>query len=144
MPIKDDPRFADGEVYLRTYLSATDEEWSDGFDDALSVSGDDKWNRIMVAKADVAERWPFGLAHQDTSSDGSWKTGAPGRPSAMNMVREEYRQRELRGEARKILSVEAEWLADWIKRKDPRAPSCTAKTIENAIRNEHRASHPII
>src|SRR6516162_6713674 len=61
-----------------------DEHWRGGFDDSLEDRRGARWRRLMVLKADVARYWPFAEALDH-------RTGAPGRPSAMYLVEEEYR-----------------------------------------------------
>ena len=65
-------------------------------------------------------------------------TGAPGRPSSMHFIRAEHQRRLDEGEARERVAEEAKHLVAWFIEAHPTAPQPTAKTIENAIRAEHR------
>jgi hypothetical protein len=69
-------------------------------------------------------------------------TGAPGRPTSMHVVRDEHARRLMSGAAKAAVSAEASHLADWFRAAYPKAPSLTAKTIENAIREAHRQPRP--
>jgi hypothetical protein len=85
----------------------------------------------MVLKADVARYWPFAAALDH-------RTGAPGRPSAMHLVEEEYRARWQRGEAETSIGGEAAALAGWLRTEHPHAPPLKPKTIANRLRDDHR------
>jgi hypothetical protein len=85
----------------------------------------------MVFKADVARYWPFAATLD-------YRTGAPGRPSSMYLVEEEYRARWHRSEAETSISAEAAALADWLATEHPDAPRLKPKTIANKLRDEHR------
>jgi len=65
-------------------------------------------------------------------------TGAPGRPTAMHLIKPEHRRRLDAGEAHESLADEARHLAAWLARQHPTAPRLTPKAIENAIREAHR------
>jgi hypothetical protein len=116
-------------LFSRPYLD--DEHWRRGFGDSLEDRHGARWRRLMVLKADVAHYWPFAveLGH---------RTGAPGRPSAMHLVEEEYRARWQRGEADTSIVAEAAALADWLRTEHPQAPRLTPKTIANRLRDDHR------
>ena len=64
----------------------------------------------------------------------------PGKPSARDIVNEEHRRRLNIGLARDKLSREAKELKKWLNLHYPSAPSMEVGTIENAIRDEHRAA----
>jgi hypothetical protein len=113
----------------RPYLD--DEHWRRGFDDSLEDRRGARWRRLMVLKADVARYWPFAAALD-------YRTGAPGRPSAMHLVEEEYRARWRRGEAETGIGAEAAALADWLRTEHPHAPPLKPKAIANKLRDEHR------
>jgi hypothetical protein len=116
-------------LFSRPYLD--DEHWRGGFDDSLEDRRGARWRRLMVLKADVAHNWPFAAAL-------GYRTGAPGRPSAMHLVEEEYRARWQRGEAKTSIGAEAAALADWLATEHPHASPLTPKTIANKLRNDHR------
>jgi hypothetical protein len=108
-----------------------DEHWRRGFDDRFENRRGVRWRRLTVLKADVARCWPFGKSQDH-------RTGAPGRPSSMRLVENEYRSRCQRGVAQTTVSSEARALAEWFRATHLDAPPPTAKTIENKIRSEHR------
>jgi hypothetical protein len=116
-------------LFSRPYLD--DQHWRGGFDDSLEDRRGARWRRLMVLKADVAHYWPFAAALDH-------RTGAPGRPSAMHLVEEEYRARWARGEAQSSIGAEAEYLSQWLANAHPTVPRVTAKTICNRLRSEHR------
>jgi hypothetical protein len=115
-------------LFSRPYLD--DEHWRGGFDDSLEDRRGVLWRRLMVLKADVARYWPFAAL--------DYRTGAPGRPSPIHLVEEEYRARWQRGEAKTPIGAEAAALADWLRTKHRHAPPLTPKTIANRLRHEHR------
>jgi hypothetical protein len=75
----------------------------------------------------------------DDALNGGGKTGAPGRPSSMHLVRAEAEQRRKTGQAALPVEDEAKALHSWFKNTHPAGPLPTAKTIENRIREDHRA-----
>lgn len=136
-PQLDDPS-DDEKTYLRSYPYMCEEEWEGGMDDALVKRHTERWTKIMIAKADVAERWPFQLHASKPEQQPSMKTGAPGRPSGMHLVVAEHRSRMDRDASEESVSVEARVLSDWFDEAHPDAPPLTTKTIENKIRPAHR------
>ena len=67
-----------------------------------------------------------------------FRTGVPGKPSAINLVAREHQRRLSCGEALPMVSKEAAYLKEWLDRTYPKAPNTPAKTIENRIRDAHR------
>lgn len=65
------------------------------------------------------------------------RTGAPGRPSSMHLVRQEHARRLQAGKAEASLAAEARYLARWLRDTHPGEPPPTQKTIENRIRDQH-------
>jgi hypothetical protein len=116
-------------LFSRPYLD--DERWRGSFNDSLEDRRGVRWRQLMVLKADVASYWPFAAALDH-------RTGAPGRPSVMHLVEEEYHARWQRGEVETRLAAEAKALADWLRTEHPHAPPLTRKTIENRLREDHR------
>jgi hypothetical protein len=66
------------------------------------------------------------------------RTGAPGRPSSMHLIRQEHERRLAAGEAQGAVSAEAAKLAYWFVTNHPNLPRAGRKAIENAIRATHR------
>jgi hypothetical protein len=67
------------------------------------------------------------------------RTGAPGRPTSMHLIRAEHSRRLAAKEACASVSAEASHLAGWLRAAHPAAPPVTPKTIENGIREAHRS-----
>lgn len=82
----------------------------------------------MVLKSDIAKFWPFEAP----------RTGAPGRPSSMHLVENEFAARCDREEVLGSLAAECEDLASWFRHEHPRAPPITEKTIRNRLRDAYR------
>jgi hypothetical protein len=122
-------------MYLRAWIYTDEDNWRDGFNDALMNAGVVHWERLSVAKDHVRRLWPFHLGRPTT-------TGGPGRPSSMHLVAVEHDDRMVRGVANTSLKAEADELARWLAAKHPGSPPATAKTIENNIREAHRGYHP--
>jgi len=116
-------------LFSRPYLD--DEHWRGGFDDSLEDRRGARWRRLMVLKADVARCWPFAGALD-------YRTGAPGRPTSMHLVEQEWRDRWQRGDAETGIGAEAEALAEWLRTEHPDTPQLTPKTIKNRLRHKHR------
>lgn len=66
-------------------------------------------------------------------------SGSPGKPTSRHLFMEEHRRRCEAGTAHKAVKVEAERLEAWMREHHPNAPGGKAKTIENNIRDAHRA-----
>jgi hypothetical protein len=122
----------DKTLHLRSYPYLDQEHWRRGFDDALLNGFTVRWSRLMVAKQDVRGHWPFQLSRPNRS-------GAPGRPTSMHLVLEEFEKRCNAGVLEARIGVEAATLAAWLYATHPGAPSLTAKTIANNIRSKFRA-----
>jgi hypothetical protein len=118
------------EVYLRSYAYTGEEDWRRGFDDALVNRYGNHWSRLIVSKEDVRVRWPFHLPTARAS-------GAPGRPTSMQLVLDELERRASAG-LEASASAEAEVLAAWLPKAHPSAPKLTAKTIRNKIGSRFR------
>ncbi len=122
-------------LYLRSYPYIDDEHWRGGFDDALMNRWRERWSRLMVAKSDVRERWPFDLAMLG-------RTGAPGRPTSMHLIFDELERRADRGTIERGVGKEARALVAWLTSEHPMQPRPKPKTVENQIRIRYRELHP--
>lgn len=80
----------------------------------------------------------LGATEKDVSQPDIYRTGAPGRPSIIHLIEDEYDRRAIRREVRGTLSAEADDLAKWAAKTHPRAPSITSKTIQNRLRDKYR------
>jgi hypothetical protein len=67
-----------------------------------------------------------------------FRTGGPGKPSAIRLVELEHERRLKAGKAMTKVSQEAVHLKEWLDRMYPDAPQTTTRTIENRIREAHR------
>jgi hypothetical protein len=113
---------------------------------------------LELSVADIERIWwpeeptggtsgPAGLSGKDVESAASdvdpYRTGAPGRPSVMHLIEQEFDRRSQAGETRASLKEEARVLAAWAQLQLPRdAPRVTTKTIENRLRQAFRRSAP--
>ncbi len=72
-----------------------------------------------------------------------YRTGAPGRPSIMHLILDEFRRRANGNdtEVKPTLAAEARSLRDWAAEKHPNAPKTSAHTIENQIREAYHQYH---
>jgi hypothetical protein len=118
------------ELYLRSYPYIDEEHWRRGFDDSLINRHGNHWSRLIVSKEDVRARWPFHLPTARAS-------GAPGRPTSMQLVLDEFERRAL-ADLEATVTAEAERLAHWLAATHPTAPKLTAKTIRNKIASRFR------
>lgn len=94
----------------------------------------DHWGRLLVREADVLRHWPFGSQPP--------RSGAPGRPSSMHLVKAEFKRRVERGEVERSVAEQARVLEFWLKQNHPTSPPLKAKAIENGIRDDHRLHKP--
>ncbi len=125
------------ELHLRSYPFAGEKPWFDGFDDALKSRREVRWNRIQVHQPDIRRLWPFG--QDDLPPISSDRTGAPGRPTSMHLIRAEFAARQARGETAPNLSAEASALVDWLGRTHGHLPRPSKKTVMNGLRDVYRA-----
>jgi hypothetical protein len=103
----------------------------DSVADPVISPGVDTGGRPVLLRTDVFEEWR-------TLEVDLFRSGAPGRPSAIRLVEIEHERRLDCGEAAKGVTEEADLLKAWLDRNHPHAPRTTAKTIENRIRSAHR------
>jgi hypothetical protein len=114
--------------------------------DAVLNPGVDTGGRPVLLKVDDFLKWLSSVRHDVNP----FRSGAPGKPSAIQLVEAEHKRRLDCGEALTKVSKEAAHLEVWLNGKYPDAPRTTAKTIENRIREAHRrhangiAAHPPI
>lgn len=98
-------------------------------DGQISSNG---YNDVMVRRSAVMSVWPG--SHELIVV----ATGSPGRPTSMHLVAAEHKRRLVNGLAERGVRAEAKVLEEWLKQTHPKAPTLTAKTIENNIRTAHR------
>jgi hypothetical protein len=68
------------------------------------------------------------------------KSGAPGQPTSMHLILNEFSRRATRGRAARRVGEEAAHLLDWFIEKYPLDRRPALRSIENAIRSAHRKS----
>ncbi len=66
------------------------------------------------------------------------RSGAPGRPSVMHFIEEEFDRRVDEGQMEDTLSEQARVLSKWLRSAHPDFPRVTPKTIENRLRASFR------
>ena len=126
--------------WISSMLYVDAEHWNADFNDQLylSKSGSASWNHLQVKKADVLREIKF-EGRNEALEPAAYRSGAPGRPSANNLVKLEFDARCRRVETAPSVKLEAIALADWLGTTHPSAPQLTAKTIENQIRAAFRS-----
>jgi hypothetical protein len=125
------------ELHLCSAIYIDEDDWQRGDGDCLRNRSGVRWSKLMVLKSDIARFWPSTIADARQERP-ILATGAPGRPTSMQLVHPEHQRRLDAGEAEHALRAEATALAVWLKKTHPSAPSLTVKTIENNIRERHR------
>jgi hypothetical protein len=80
----------------------------------------------------------FCLGGSEARKPAGLRSGAPGRPSSMDIVRNEHKSRCECGAASRSVTEESKFLAQWLKTSHPDTPQPTAKTIKNKISADHR------
>jgi hypothetical protein len=96
--------------------------------------GVDTDGQPVLVQIDNFREWLTGARHQINP----FRSGAPGKPSAIRIVEREHQRRLASGETIKSVGKEAACLKDWLDNHYPDAPETTKKTIENRIRGAHR------
>jgi hypothetical protein len=66
------------------------------------------------------------------------RTGAPGRPSSMHLIEQQFEQRVTAGQVMPSLSAQANDLHDWFRTQHPERPSPTPATIANRLRLQYK------
>ncbi len=125
------------EVYLHACPYLDEEHWRGGFDDRLVLGLADECRLLTVSRRDVAKLWPFGLHVEDLSSV-PLRSGAPGKPTSMHLVEEEFLRRHEADEIAPKVSQEAAYLEGWLRSSYPKHPRLTAKAIANHLSGRHR------
>ncbi len=133
--------------YLRSsaiYLAGQARERDD--DVGLITNGPRRrYSGLLLDTAEVMAVWPRGVPRESVNASAQSErpiasTGAPGRPSkSMHLIKPEHARRLHAGEAETALAKEARHLVAWLKNAHPLAPTPTPLTVENQIRDAHRA-----
>lgn len=124
-------------ISCTTYVD--EPHWADFNDQVfLGQSGPAAWTHLSVRKADVLRHFQFeGTAR----ANATYETGAPGRPTSIQLVRAELQSRHRKGVAAATITQEAAALSEWLGKAHPQAPQLTAKTIKNQLGGEFRELH---
>jgi hypothetical protein len=77
-------------------------------------------------------------ARADNHTQEPSRTGAPGRPSSMHLIMQEFERREAVGQLLGTLSAESKHLSSWLQEAHPQASPPTPKTIMNRLRERYR------
>jgi hypothetical protein len=83
--------------------------------------------QLLVTEYDVRRYWKPQVRPELP------KSGAPGRPSSMDLVLREFGGRMARNETAPSRDAESKELARWLADKHPDMPKCSAKTILNKL-----------
>lgn len=102
--------------------------------DPVLNPGVDTDGQPVLVRVDDFREWLTSVRHEVNP----FRSGAPGKPSAIQLVEAEHKRRLDCGEALTRVSKEAAHLKAWLESKYPDAPPTTVKTIENRIRVAHR------
>jgi hypothetical protein len=121
-------------IHLRSYPYLDDEHWRNGFDDSLWDHRGVRWSRLQARNEDVGQFWRFG-------KEAVSRTGAPGRPSCMQYVLDEFQRRIEIGQLEPSgVARQAEVLREWVRNEHPHEKPPTVKTIANNIRRVYQAA----
>lgn len=117
----------------------TDEpHWTADFNDQAFLDGlaGPSWTHLRVRKADVLRHIVF----EQRMAEGRtiYETGAPGRPTSMQLIRAEFKSRHLSGLTAPSITKEAEVLSKWLSKAHPGAPQVKPKTIKNGLAEDYR------
>jgi hypothetical protein len=122
------------ELYLSSSPYIDEEHWDQEFNDSLEDRRGRQWSKLMVLKSDIGREWPFEME----TSAGQRRSGAPGRPTSIQLVWLEYEARWQRSEVEERIGAEAEALSAWLAKFHPKEVQLTPKTIRNTLGAEHR------
>jgi hypothetical protein len=114
-----------------------DQHWHADFNDQLHLShyGPASWTHLQVKKGDVLREISF---RNKEIPPPTYSSGAPGRPTSMNLIRQEFEARYSRGETAGSITLESTALADWLAKAHPLAAPVKAKTIKNQLSDQFR------
>ena len=116
-----------------------EQHWKSDFNDKLYLTryGSAGWTHLQVKKADVLREMQFDAVVVEKRPP-IYISGAPGRPTSMNLIRLEFEARYRRQETEPSITLEAVALAEWLSRTHPEATPMKAKTIRNQLASDFR------
>jgi hypothetical protein len=111
--------------------------WAATFNDEafLDSAARPSWTHLRVRKADVLRHVVF---EKGTARTVAYETGAPGRPTSMQLVRSEFESRQRKGLTAPSVTEEACVLSEWLRKSHPEAPQLKPKTIKNQLAKDYR------
>lgn len=112
----------------------------DNVPEPVTNPGVDTNDQPALVKANDFHEW----LTRDRHAIDPFRSGAPGKPSAIRRVEQEHLRRLAAGEALEGVGKEAAYLKGWLDWAYPDAPRTTNKTIENRIRAAHRKGRSLI
>jgi hypothetical protein len=128
-----------GELYLRSYPHSGEKESREGGSDSLRIGRQTRWTGLMVEKEPVARCWPFAIVEANGPAELT-KTGGPGRPSAMYILRSELAERCKAGKVEPSLAAQVRVLGEWFSAEYPKSPCPAQTSTENGLRAQYRAA----
>lgn len=84
------------------------------------------YRNVLLRRSQVMENWPENTRVEAVS-------GAPGRPSSMHVVLNEFRRRSENGDALSTNTAEAEHLSRWLSENHPTSPPVKPKSVRNKL-----------
>jgi hypothetical protein len=114
--------------------------WQTHFNDHLFLNrpGPPAWTHLSVKRSDVLRHVRFDTGEQ--AKVPTYETGAPGRPTSIQLVRAEYLSRRSKGLSLRTITEEAAALSKWLRQTHPDAPQLKPKTIKNNLASDFRAT----
>jgi len=112
-------------------------------DIVVHVEAGEIWELTARNRRDGVRCWssirvdPMNILDAKLDSGEIDRTGVPGRPSSMHLVRAKFHERVRNQEIEPTLADEGRYLAEWCDTEYEGQPHLTAKTIENNIRIEY-------
>lgn len=126
------------EPWINVTPYVDEEHWRADFNDQLFLfrAGPPAWTHLQLNKSDVLRE--IQLEATELPGQRVYDTGAPGRPTSMQLVRLEFEARNRRGHTAQSITLEAAALSEWLLKAHPRAPPLTPKTIKNNLAEDYR------
>lgn len=108
----------------------------------LVVLGGPTWVGVRILDlVDVPPAEQMALLAEEDGTAVTSKSGAPGRPTSMYLIEQEFERRVDKGSfIKSSLQQESEFLERWLKQSHPDMPPAKAKTIRNNLGPKYRAA----
>jgi hypothetical protein len=112
------------------------DEWANELNEWLCRLGVEDIERLQQENRRLRSELALQSQGSDAADSAPLRTGAPGRPSSMNLVLDEDQRRRSSGVTQASTQLEeAESLAQWLRDTHPLHPTLTAKKIRPQHRN---------